>query len=64
MKIKARVKGLKAVAPNPGGIQTDYVVDFGFGNVEIDWPNLCPENMGEAGEQLEMLDFLDISDDF
>ncbi len=64
VKMKARVKGLKAVPTNPGGVQTDYVVDFGFGTVEIDWRNLCPESIGEAGEQLEMLDFLDISDDF
>jgi len=64
VQAKARVKGLRAVATNPGSIQTDYIVDFGFGSVEIDWRNLCPESEGEGGDQLEMLDFLDISDDF
>lgn len=64
VKIKARLKGLKEVATNPGGIQTDYVIDFGFGSVEIDWRNLCPESIGEGGDQLEMLEFLNISDDF
>lgn len=64
VQIKARLKGLRVVDSNPGGIQTDYVVDFGFGSVEIDWRNLCPESEGEGGDQLNMLDFLDISDDF
>jgi MSHA pilin protein MshA len=64
VQMKARIKGLKSAADNPGGGQSDYVVDFGFGSVEIDWRNLCPESQGESGDQLEMLDFLDISDDF
>lgn len=64
VQMKARVKGLKAADTNPDGIQTDYIVDFGFGSVEIDWRNLCPESQGEGGDQLDMLDFLDISDDF
>ena len=29
--------------------KTDYVVDFGFGRVEVDWRNHCPESKGEAG---------------
>ncbi|GAC21091.1 prepilin-type N-terminal cleavage/methylation domain-containing protein [Paraglaciecola arctica] len=64
VQMKARVKGLKTAATNPNGIQTDYIVDFGFGSVEIDWRNLCPESQGEGGDKLDMLDFLDISDDF
>lgn len=64
VQMKARLKGLRTSVENPGGIQTDYVVDFGFGSVEIDWRNLCPESQGEGGDQLDMLDFLDISDDF
>jgi MSHA pilin protein MshA len=64
VQAKARVKGLRTSTNNPGGIQTDFIVDFGFGSVEIDWRNLCPESQGEGGEQLDMLDFLDISDDF
>ena len=63
VKIKARLKGLKVVATNPGGIQTDYVVDFGFGSVEIDWRNLCPESEGEGGDELDMVNFLNLSDD-
>lgn len=64
VQAKARVKGLRPLVTNPGGVQTDYVVDFGFGSVEIDFRNLCPESQGEGGDQLEMLDFLEISDDF
>lgn len=65
VQIKARVKGLKTVLTNPGGtIQTNYIVDFGYGSVEVDWRNLCPESIGEGADRLNMLDFLDISDDF
>ena len=64
-KIKARINGLSASAENPGGsVQTGFIVDFGFGSVELDWRNLCPESMGEAADQLSMLDFLNISGDF
>ena len=44
VQIKARLKGLRAVDSNPGGIQTDYVVDFGFGSVEIDWRYIIPSS--------------------
>lgn len=64
VQAKARVKGLRTSATNPGGVQSDYIVDFGFGSVEIDFRNLCPESQGEGGDQLEMLDFLEISEDF
>jgi MSHA pilin protein MshA len=64
VQAKARVKGLRPFATNPGGVQSDYIIDFGFGSVEINWRNLCPESQGEGGDQLEMLDFLEISDDF
>ncbi len=63
-KIKARINGLSTSVENPGGIQTNYIVDFGFGSVELDWRNLCPESIGEGGDQLDMLDFLNISGDF
>ncbi|WP_240615564.1 pilus assembly FimT family protein [Alteromonas facilis] len=61
---KARVSGLRPAAANPGGsLQTGYIVDFGFGSTEVDWRNLCPESRAEAGDQLEMLDFINISGD-
>jgi MSHA pilin protein MshA len=64
VQMKARTKGLKPVENNSGVLQAAYLVDFGFGSVEIDYRNLCPESIGESGDQLEMLDFLEISDDF
>ncbi|MBT0586599.1 prepilin-type N-terminal cleavage/methylation domain-containing protein [Alteromonas oceanisediminis] len=59
---KARVSGIRPRATNPvsGSVQTDYIVDFGFGSVEVDFRNLCPEAEAEAGDQLDMIDFLDI----
>ncbi|WP_283164264.1 prepilin-type N-terminal cleavage/methylation domain-containing protein [Shewanella corallii] len=50
VKAKARVQGLVPVAEEPGmgpALQ-EYVVDFGFGKVEVDWRNLCPEAQGEV----------------
>ncbi|WP_299080599.1 prepilin-type N-terminal cleavage/methylation domain-containing protein [uncultured Paraglaciecola sp.] len=63
---KARVKGLKPVATNPSGNgnQEGYVVDFGFGSVEVDFRNLCPESRGEMEDRLTMLDFINLSDEF
>jgi MSHA pilin protein MshA len=40
VKMKARLKGLKSAVENPDGVQAGYVVDFGFGIVEIDWHHL------------------------
>ena len=63
---KARVSGLSPVATNPtgNGNQTGYLVDFGFGSVEVDFRNLCPESRGELGDSLTMVDFLDLSQEF
>lgn len=60
VQAKARVKGLVPIDSNPGGGQTDYIVDFEFGSVELDFRNLCPEAQGELGDSLEMLDFMNI----
>ena len=59
---KAIIVGLNPDATNPGD-QSNYVIDFGFGSVEVDWGTLCPESRGESGDKLKMLDFLTLSDD-
>jgi MSHA pilin protein MshA len=64
VKAKARVSGLRPTSTNPGGVQTDYIVDFPFGSVEIDFRNLCPESEGEGGDELDFPDFLQLSGDF
>ena len=64
VQAKARVRGIRPVATNPGGLQLDYQVDFGFGTVEIDFRNLCPESEGESGDQLTFPDFLDLGGEF
>jgi MSHA pilin protein MshA len=58
---KARATGLRPAAVNPGSIQTNYFVEFGFGKSEVDFRNLCPESIAEGADRLDMLDFLDIS---
>lgn len=63
VQTKARVKGLRATSTNPGGIQTGYVVDFGFGSAEVDFRNLCPEAQAEAGDKLTFFDFVEIDGD-
>ncbi|MEZ8393697.1 type II secretion system protein [Vibrio cyclitrophicus] len=59
---KAIIVGLNPDATNPGD-QSNYVIDFGIGSVEVDWGTLCPESRGESGDKLNMLDFLTLSDD-
>ncbi|WP_132744052.1 type II secretion system protein [Vibrio crassostreae] len=60
---KAIIAGLDPDATNPGD-QSNYVIDFGIGSVEVDWGTLCPESQGESGDKpLKMLDFLTLSED-
>ncbi|KAB0289205.1 type II secretion system protein [Vibrio fortis] len=59
---KAIIQGLDPSAENPSD-QSNYVIDFGIGSVEVDWGTLCPESRGESGDKLNMLDFLTLSDD-
>lgn len=61
---KARVEGLSPVASNPGAGQANFVVDFGFGSVEVDFRNLCPESEGEEGDSLTFIEFMNLSDGF
>ncbi|MDK9738152.1 type II secretion system GspH family protein [Vibrio sp. D404a] len=59
---KAIIEGLDPSASNPND-QSNYVIDFGIGSVEVDWGTLCPESEGESGDKLNMVDFLTLSDD-
>lgn len=62
VQAKAVIQGLIPSTENPGGSdQTDYVIDFGIGSVEVDWATLCPESEGESGDALTMLDFLTLT---
>ena len=40
---KAIIVGLNPDATNPDD-QSNYVIDFGIGSVEVDWGTLCPES--------------------
>lgn len=55
---KARIKGINPRTSNPGSGQADYVVDFGFGESEVDFRNLCPESRAEFADNLLFLDFI------
>lgn len=62
VRSKAFIEGLTPSARNPSGsAQADYLIDFGFGSVEVDWGTLCPESRGEVGDALSMLDFLNLT---
>ena len=60
IQTKARVAGLSPSTTNPGGVQDNYVINFGFGSTEVDWRSLCAEARGEAGDQLNFFDFMEI----
>ncbi|MEE4246745.1 MAG: type II secretion system protein [Kangiellaceae bacterium] len=58
---KAYAKGLVPAQSNPGGSsQTGFLVTFPFGSAEVDWRNLCPESQAELGDNLTMLDFIEL----
>jgi len=59
---KSYLSGLSPSMNNPPD-QSNYLVDFGFGKVEVDWGNLCPESVGEEGSKLTMIDFLQLTGD-
>ncbi|PMH44876.1 MSHA biogenesis protein MshA [Vibrio sp. 10N.286.49.B3] len=59
---KAYIQGLSASLVSPSD-QSDYVIDFNIGSVEVDWGTLCPESEGESGDALTMIDFLNLSVD-
>ncbi|MDT0626868.1 prepilin-type N-terminal cleavage/methylation domain-containing protein [Alteromonas sp. W364] len=58
---KARAQGLRPVTNNPGSGQSGYIVDFGFGTTEVMFNTLCPESIGEFGDDLRLLDFMNES---
>nr|WP_136249463.1 prepilin-type N-terminal cleavage/methylation domain-containing protein [Ningiella ruwaisensis] len=60
---KARAGGLRPTSVNPytitgSPVQTEYLVDFGFGEVEVHYSSLCPESIAEGGDRLNLLDFM------
>ena len=68
---KARASGLRPTAINPfnltgSPIQTEFLVDFTFGEVEVHFSSLCPESIAEGGDRLNLIDFMQgsIDEDF
>lgn len=59
---KSHLSGLSPIMAIPLS-QADYLVDFPFGKVEVDWGSLCPESVGEEGAKLTMMDFLHLTGD-
>lgn len=61
VQYKAILQGLQPLTNNPNSLQTELIVDFGFGSVEVMYSNLCPESAGELGDRLDFLDFMNTS---
>lgn len=61
VQYKAILQGLQPLSTNPHAQQTELLVDFGYGRVEVMYSNLCPESQGELGDGLDFLDFMDTS---
>ncbi|MEM7208823.1 MAG: hypothetical protein AAF434_13445 [Pseudomonadota bacterium] len=59
VKAQAITQGLTVAASNPGD-QSAYLVDFDGESSEVDWRNLCPESIAELGDQLTMIDFINL----
>jgi len=61
VRSKAYVQGLSVSGANPGAGQSAYVVETEAGRAEVDWRNLCPESEAELADQLELIDYVDLS---
>lgn len=59
VRLKAITSGLTPASSNPGN-QSTLIVDFGNDSSEVDWRNLCPESIAELGDQLTMIDFINL----
>lgn len=59
VKAKAISEGITIQGSNPGN-QAAYLIDFDGVSSEIDWRNLCPESAAELGDQLTMVDFINL----
>lgn len=59
VRAKAFAQGLSPASSNPDD-QSKFLIDFGHGVAEIDWRNLCPESSAELGDQLDMIDFINM----
>ncbi|GAA6151163.1 prepilin-type N-terminal cleavage/methylation domain-containing protein [Pseudoteredinibacter isoporae] len=60
-KAMAAANGLKVSSSNPGGGQSQYVIQVGGGSSELDWRNLCPESRAELGSRLTMVDYINLT---
>lgn len=62
-RIKAYAAGMTPVGTISGSqsLQSPYIIDFGWASAEIDHRNLCPESSAELADQLDMIDFLELS---
>ncbi|MDT0594920.1 type II secretion system protein [Glaciecola petra] len=61
VQYKAIIQGLQTTSSNPGNGQSEFIVNFSFGSVEVDFRSLCPESQGELGNRLDFLDFMSTS---
>lgn len=62
VRAKALSEGIQAVSSNPGNSSQDnFLIEIGNQTSEIDWRNLCPESRAELGDQLTMIDFINLN---
>ncbi len=61
VQAKAIIKGLVPTPTNSTQNQIDRIVEFEFGSVELHFSSLCPEALGEMGDQLDFINFMNIS---
>ena len=60
-KAMAAANGISASSSNPGGGQSQFVIQVAGGSSELDWRNLCPESRAELGSRLTMVDYINLT---
>lgn len=61
VKAKAISQGLTPSDTDPYENQSLLILDFGGLRSEVDFRNLCPESIGELGDGMTMLDFINLN---
>ncbi len=61
VKTKAYASGLATQATNPGGAQSEYIVETDAGRFEVMFSNLCPESIAELADAIDMAEHISLA---
>jgi MSHA pilin protein MshA len=60
VKSKAYASGLSPTPSNPGGAQSEYIIETEAGRFEVMFSNLCPESVAELADAIDMAEHISL----